>query len=280
MVDTNRQIIDLSVDVDPSFWEPEPVNRKVLNHKDGADRLGRSYLFFNASNFLKRLWFRLARSKKYYIDHNDFPDRMGLSSMTYTLTTHTGTHIDAPYHYGWRTTDNGKRKTVTDIPLSWCYGPGVLLNFSQPNSNQNMVIDRIRVEEELKRIKYDLQSGDIVLINTGAYKKLGLREYFTNYQAIEKSAVEWLVQRGVRVIGTDAFSFDQPFCNMIDEYKQTGDNSALWPAHFFGRDHEYIQIERLGNLDNLPKPFGFEVCCFPIKLTNADAAWSRVVAIL
>jgi cyclase len=117
-------------------------------------------------------------------------------------------------------------------------------------------------------------------MNTGAYKKLGTREYFTTYQAIDKSALAWLINKKIRVIGTDAFSFDRPFCEMIDDYKRTGDKNVLWPAHFFGREQEYIQIERLGNLESLPAPTGFQICCFPIKLEKADAAWSRVVAIV
>jgi kynurenine formamidase len=36
----------------------------------------------------------------------------------------------------------------------------------------------------------------------------------------------------------------------------------------------------LANLDQLPRPFGFKVACFPVKLTGGSAGWSRVVAIL
>jgi kynurenine formamidase len=272
----SARIIDLSVSVDPDFWEPEPVKRDILNHQDGADRLGRSYLYFQAMGFWKRLWMKLAKPARYHIDHKDFPDEMGLSLMNYTLTTHTGTHIDAPYHYGWRKGAEGKQKTVTDIPLSWCYGRGVLLDFS----DRQAVIDAQRVQAKLAQIGHTIAAGDIVLMNTGAFRQLGKREYFTSYQAIDITALAWLTERGVRVIGTDAFSFDRPFMQMIDEYKQSGNSDVLWPAHFFGRDQEYIQIERLGNLDDLPAPTGFQVCCFPIKLENADAAWSRVVAIV
>ncbi|NRR31904.1 cyclase family protein [Oxalobacteraceae bacterium] len=273
---SGKQIIDLSVSVDPDFWEPEPVRREVINHQDGADKLGQSYLYFQAMGFWKRWWMKLVKPAKYHIDHRDFPDSMGLSLMIYSLTTHTGTHIDAPYHYGWRADGKDQQKTVTDIPLDWCYGRGVLLDFTDAHTS----IDAARVQRKLADIGHELAAGDIVLMNTGAFKNLGKREYFTTYQAIDKSALAWLIEKGVRVIGTDAFSFDRPFCDMIAEYKQSGDKEVLWPAHFFGRDREYIQIERLGNLDDLPAPTGFQVCCFPIKLENADAAWSRVVAIV
>jgi cyclase len=275
-MNTNKKFIDLSVAVDPNFWEPEPVRREVLNHKDGADRLGQSYLYFKTLNLWKRLWIKFFKPPQYHIDHKDFPDEMGLSLMSYTLTTHTGTHIDAPYHYGWRNGGEARQKTVTDIPLHWCYGRGVLLDFS----DRAGPIDAERVQQKLSEAGHTIAGGDIVLMNTGAFRQLGKKEYFTTYQAIDKSALAWLTERGVRVIGTDAFSFDRPFCDMIDDYKKSGNNDVLWPAHFFGRDHEYIQIERLGNLDDLPAATGFDVCCFPIKLENADAAWSRVVAIV
>lgn len=271
---TFNKIVDLSVDVSPEHWEPEPIKREVLNHKEGADKLGKSYLYYQNTSFWRKWWIKLTQSKQFFIDHKDFPDSMGLSLMTYTLTTHTGTHIDAPYHYGWRTSARQSPKTITDIPLSWCIGRGVMLDFSAGAVR----IGATQVEEECNRIGHSIEAGDIVLINTGAFAKLGTPEYFTNYQAIEKSALEWLTARGVRIVGTDAFSFDPPFCEMIDEYKQSGNNKSLWPAHFYGRDREYIQIERLGHLDELPSPTGFQVCCFPVKLKGADAAWSRVVA--
>lgn len=271
-----KRIIDLSVSIDPDFWEPEPVSRKIVNHQDGADKLGKSYLHFQKMSFWRRCWMKIIKPSKYHIDHRDFPDGMGLSLMTYSLTTHTGTHIDAPYHYGWRSDKEGMSKTVTDIPLEWCYGRGVLLDFS----DRHGVIDAERVQQKLLNIGHKLSAGDIVLINTGAYKSLGKREYFTDYQAIDKSALAWLIERGIRVIGTDAFSFDRPFCEMIADYKRSGDKTILWPAHFFGRDHEYLQIERLGNLEELLNATEFQVCCFPIKLKDADAAWSRVVAII
>jgi kynurenine formamidase len=272
-----RTIIDLSVPVSPDHWEPEPVKRRVVDHRDGADKLGRSYLYFHATGLWQRLKAKLLQPKQYFIDHRDFPDQMGLSLMFYELTTHTGTHVDAPYHYGWRAGRKDRPATVTDIPLSWCYGAGVLLDFS---GDEDAPIDDFTVQAKLADIGHVIAEGDIVLINTGAARLTGQREYFTQYRAIERSAVRWLVENGVRVIGTDAFSFDRPFCQMIDDYKRTGDNDHLWPSHFFGRDRPYLQIERLGQLDELPSPTGFQVCCFPIKLDKADAAWSRVVAIM
>jgi len=271
-----NQIIDLSVGINPDLWEPEPVKRVVVDHKAGADKLGKSYLYFKAQGFWRRLWAKYFPSKAESLSHHDFPDEMGLSLMFYHLSTHTGTHVDAPFHYGWRSDSKEEPIKASEIPLSWCYGPGVLLDFSADRSP----IDAERVQTRLAGIPHSLSEGEIVLINTGAGRRYGRKDYFTDYRGIEASAIAWLLDQGIRVIGTDAFSFDKPFCEMIAEYKRSGDKNALWPAHFYGRDRPYLQIERLTNLESLQNPTGFRVCCFPIKLEKADAAWSRVVAIL
>jgi kynurenine formamidase len=203
---------------------------------------------------------------------------MGLSTMTYTLTTHTGTHLDAPYHYGWRSGNTGAM-TVDGIPLEWCYGPGVYLDLSAARDR----VESVSAGELIaaaERIGRPIAADDIVLIGTGMpADHVGSMRYFTRYRGISGEAVGYLLDRGVKVIGTDTFSFDPPFCDMLDAYCKSGDKRVLWPAHVLGRDRPYIQIERLGGLDALPAPCGFMVACFPIKLKNSDAAWARVAAI-
>ncbi|MEK8019680.1 MAG: cyclase family protein [Candidatus Parabeggiatoa sp.] len=277
-MDKSPVFIDLSVAIDPKEWEPEPVEQKILDHQQGADLLGKSFFIFHASGRLHRIWLRVLALFQRRITYRDFPDGMGLSLMIYKLTTHTGTHLDAPYHYGWRDGTSTIPRTIDDVPLSWCYGEGVLLDFSN-EPYDSPPIKAVEIQNKLQDIGYTIKENDIVLIATGADAKVGTREYFTQYRAISKEAVAWLVEQGVHVIGMDTFSFDPPFTNMLQKYTETGDNSVLWPAHFYGRDKEYIQIERLTNLRSLPRPVGFKLSCFPIKLKGADAAWSRVVAI-
>lgn len=269
--------IDLSVAVDPCEWEPEPVVRSIINHQDGADLLGKSFAIFHASNWWHGMWLRLKGLFQNRITHQDFPDSMGLSLMIYKLTTHTGTHLDAPYHYGWRE-GASLPPTIDEIPLSWFYSDGVLLDFSD-QADDSAPISQENVGHKLDEIGYNLKKNDIILVATGADALLGTREYFTRYRAISKEAVAWMVDQGVRVIGIDTFSFDPPFVRMLSQYNKTLNPEILWPAHFVGRDKSYLQIERLTNLQALPQPFGFKLSCFPIKLKGADAAWSRVVAI-
>jgi cyclase len=60
---------------------------------------------------------------------------------------------------------------------------------------------------------------------------------------------------------------------------EAGDREQLWESHFLGRRKEYCQIEKLTNLDQLP-PTGFLVSALPVKLADAGAAWSRVIALV
>ncbi len=61
-------------------------------------------------------------------------------------------------------------------------------------------------------------------------------------------------------------------------FQETGDASVLWEGHRAGADKAYCHIEKLTNLEALPLT-GYTVCCFPVKIKEASAGWTRVVAI-
>lgn len=253
------RIIDLSTPVDASQWEPETVTHEITSPADGARHMAEEM----------KAHFGLD------IDPADLRDGELLSIDTLTLTTHTGTHIDAPSHYGSRCTyGDGAPRHIDQLPLEWFQGPGVVLDISEAES----VADQAYLERELKRIDYTISPGDVVLLNTGASQFAGSMLYFTNFVGLDASATNFLLDQGVRVIGTDAFSLDAPFGDMIRRYHESGDRGVLFPAHFVGRDREYCQIERLSNLDELANPYGFTVQCFPIKIAGAGAGWCRAVA--
>ena len=92
-------------------------------------------------------------------------------------------------------------------------------------------------------------------------------------------ATLWLVERGVRITGTDGWSWDAPFVHTAKQYAATGDARLIWEGHKAGRDIGYCHLEKLHNLEALP-PDGFLVSCFPVKIEKASAGWTRAVAIL
>jgi kynurenine formamidase len=194
-----------------------------------------------------------------------------------TLSTHNGTHLDAPYHYH-PTMNRGERAiTIDEVPLDWCFRPGVKLDFRA--KEDGYVVTAADIETELARIGHRLQPLDIVLVNTRAGKAVGDPNYIDIGCGMGYEATMYLTSRGVRVTGTDAWSWDAPFSHTAKRVAATGDTSLIWEGHKAGRDIGYCHLEKLHNLEVLP-PSGFTVCCFPHKVKGASAGWTRAVAIL
>lgn len=248
-------LVDLTVPLESTISEPEPINIEWIDHRQGA------VLLTQGSG----------------IDADNFPDGLGLNFERIQLTSHSGTHVDAPIHYG--PINQGRRaRSIDEMPIEWFFGSAVVLDCRAKDARHVVTCDEVK--NALHRQQIELKAEDIVFINTGADLLWGTREYFTDFRGVSEEATEWLLDCKIRVIGIDSFGFDPPFEKMIHSYQQTGDQKTLWPCHMLGRNHEYCQIERLANLSLLPKDKKFLVSCFPIKLKGCGAAPSRVVALL
>ncbi len=210
------------------------------------------------------------------IDRIHYMAKSGVLSQRITTSMHHGTHIDAPYHFG-PLSEGREARQAADIPLEWCYGNGVVLDVSQRGSGET--ITKVDIVDALNEIHYELKPFDIVLLHTGADKLWGMKQYFFAFPGLAREALGYILGFGVKVVGVDTFSLDRPMKAMVGDYLKTGDNSHLWPAHFYGRDKEYCHVERLANLDKLPH-YGFKVACFPIKVMEVGATWVRAVAII
>ncbi len=244
-------LVDLSTPIENDASEPFPPQIIYKDHKNGAERLG-----------------RLAG-----VGPEAFPQRMALATEQITLTTHTGTHIDAPYHYG-PTSGGRPSQTVDQIPLEWCYGPAVCLDFS--SYPEGSFLEEADVRRALDDIDYSLEPGDIVLIRTGTDRYWKTDKYMTAQSGLAQSATKYIVGCGVRCVGIDAWGLDPPVSRMAEAYR-AGNRAALWGTHFYGREKPYLQIEKLANLDRIPAT-GSTIAAFPVKIAAASAAWCRAVA--
>ena len=247
-------LIDLSdcLENATSDFEPNAHHIEYTDHQQGVAMTERLFCFCPA------YW----------------PDGAGWAVETVTLSTHSGTHVDAPYHYG--PTMHGAARTIDQVPLRWCFGDGVLLTMTHKGRGEGITAQD--VQGELARIGYQLKPYDIVLVRTDASKHFTQRGYNMAHAGLRRSATEWLVDQGVRLIGIDAWGLDRPFNVMIMEALR-GDKAQFWESHLLGREKEYCQIEKLANLDQIPAPFGFTVSAFPVHIRGASAGWSRVVAV-
>jgi kynurenine formamidase len=232
------------------------------------------------------------RPKIEYIDHkmsvpelagffpglqpSDLPDGEAWAIERIELITHNGTHLDAPYHFA-STMNKGERAiTIDEVPLDWCFQPGVKLDFTR--FDDGYVATAEDVEAELARIGHVLSPLEIVVVNTSAGKRYGQHDYVTAGCGMGYEATMFLLERGIRLTGTDGWSWDAPFVYTKEKYLETGDASLIWEGHKAGRDVGYCHLEKLHNLEALP-PAGFTIACFPMKIRAASAGWTRAVAI-
>ena len=208
---------------------------------------------------------------------DQLPEGMGAAVETVTISTHNGTHLDAPFHFH-PTMDNGKPAlTIDEVPLEWCFSDGVKLDFrSKPDGYVCTADD---VKRELDRIGHTLKPLDIVLVNTAAGAYYGKPEYLNTGCGMGRESTLFLTKQGVRVTGTDGWSWDAPFSFTAKRFAETGDPSIIWEGHKAGREIGYCHMEKLGNLEQIPST-GFQVVCFPVKIHKASAGWTRAVAIL
>ena len=157
------------------------------------------------------------------------------------------------------------------------FGPGVKLDFR--DKPDGYVCTAHDVEDELTRIGHALCPGDIVLVNTAAGVRYGHDDFLGRGCGMGREATLFLTSRGVRVAGTDGWSWDAPFSHTRRRIEETGDYSLFWEGHKAGMERAYCHMEKLSSLESLP-PDGFEVSCFPVKIEGASAGWCRAVAIL
>lgn len=257
-------IIDLSVPIendvasDPHFSRPRIT---YLGHGDTLERMQNSFPDLRSE---------------------DLPDGAAWAIEQLVVTTHHGTHLDAPYHFHPTTNhdviEGGEpAPTIDEIPLDWCFRPGVKLDFR--HLADGYVATGNDVRAELDRIGHKLRPFDIVLVNTRAGSRYGQADYVSAGCGMGREATLFLLEKGVRIVGTDAWSWDAPFHFTRKRVEETGNYGLVWEGHKAGRQRLYCHLEKLHQLEVLPTT-GFTVACFPVNIKKASAGWTRAVAIM
>lgn len=208
---------------------------------------------------------------------DELPDGEAWASEMVQLTTHSGTHMDAPWHFA-STMDNGKpARTIDQVPLEWCMQRGVKLDFR--HLPDGYVVQPDDIDTELARSGATVDPLTIVLVNTAAGAAYGDPSYIDRGCGIGRAATLHLLAMGVKIVGTDAWSWDAPFSFTRQRFAESGDPSIIWEGHKAGREAEYYQMEKLHNLEAVGS-HGFRIICLPVKIKGASAAWTRCIAVL
>ena len=251
------QIIDLSLPLENDRrWMPWWMRTRVRYYSHRFGRLAARFLFGVARKHL--------------------PGGLAWANETIHLSTHGTTHVDAPWHFG-PVAGGEPAKTIDQVPLDWCYGPGVLLDVRDIDPRGTASVDDL--QRSLDEIDHRLKPGEIVLIQTGNDRLWGQPAYCQHGPGVSAEATRWLMDQGIRMAGIDAWGWDRPLASQARDARRTGRDDIFWSAHFVGLDGEFCHIERLANLAQLP-PFGFTVCAFPLKVKRGSAGPARVVALL
>jgi kynurenine formamidase len=252
-------IVDLSIPLendvasDPPFMKPQIAYRA---HKETAREIAMAFPG---------------------LDPAQLPDGEGWAMEQVNIATHNGTHVDAPWHYHSTMDGGAPALTIDEVPLDWFVRPGVKLDFRHlPDGH---VVSPDEIDAELARIGHSLSPYEIVVANTRAGSRYGEADYVDAGCGFGRAATIHLAQHGIKVVGTDGWSWDAPFSHTYQRFKETGDAALIWEGHKAGREAGYCQIEKLHNLEALPAT-GFTISCLPVKVRKGSAGWTRAVAIL
>lgn len=261
---TQFEIIDLGCYLDEAAYPPWGFAARHVTHTQGAKAM---------SNFLNIREFKSKTEDK--VSQTDFPESLGLSWTHVTMSDHTGNHIDAPYHFG-PVVEGQPAKTIDQVPLDWCVGPGVRLDFRHLQGKDIQAND---IRNELERIGFKLKPGVIPLLWTGADAFIQDDDKYWKTQAgLSLEGLHYFLDHGIKLIAIDAFAMDVSHSTMQEILKE--DDPQFFPAHFAGREREHMHLEKLVNLGSIPMDHGFIFAAFPIKLRGGSAGWVRPVAMI
>lgn len=170
-----------------------------------------------------------------------------------TMYTHTGTHIDVPYHI------LEKGLTVDKFDVDNFIGKARIVDISNIASNIIGIND-------LKKYETWLKDMDYLILKTGWSNYWGDGRYFKGFPALSMEAAEWILQFNLKGIGIDAISVDP-----------IEDKSFSVHNILFKKD--LIIIENMTNLEEVGNRV-FILCCLPLKFKDADGSPVRAIAII
>ncbi len=171
------------------------------------------------------------------------------------LSSHTGTHIDAPFHF----IEKGRK--IHEILLARFVSNAILIHI-QKGANQLITrSDIIKFEKKAARIK----NNSTVVFSTGWQKNLQKQYYFKKNPGLSISAARYLVSKKINLVGIDSPSIDKG-------------NDTKFSVHQIFSKNNVLILENLCNLEKIPKDH-FKLIVLPLKLKDATGSPVRAIAV-
>jgi kynurenine formamidase len=171
------------------------------------------------------------------------------------LSSHTGTHLDAPYHFA----KNGAK--IHQIPLDRLLGNGILIKIKKGKNQVITKNDLVLFE----RKNGNIQKHSSIIFHTEWQKNLNSDSYFINNPGLSESAAKYLVSKEINLVGIDSPSIDLGINRTFIVHKILAKNNILI-------------VENLTNLNKISsKQFDFVI--LPLKLKDASGSPVRAIAI-
>ena len=172
----------------------------------------------------------------------------GANVSTVAFGSHTGTHVDAVRHF----IDDGE--AVDQIPLDALIGPAIVVAFGDSVMSVGA--------RDLKAS--DLGTHERVLLKTRNSGLITKDDFQRDYTFLAPDGAEYLVSRGVRLVGIDYLSIEQFHSGHHRTHKTLLQNGV-------------VIVEGLNFSEVSPGEYDFT--CLPLRLEGLDGAPARAVLI-
>lgn len=171
------------------------------------------------------------------------------------FSSHTGTHLDAPFHF------DEKGSKIHQIPPSRLISDAILLKIIKGPNQVITKADIISFEKKYEKIR----NGSTVILATGWQKNLNKKSFFKYNPGLSSSAAKYLISKNINLVGTDSPSIDLG----TDE---------KFIAHRILSKNNVLIVENLCNLEKI-SGIHFKFIVLPLKLKDATGSPVRAIAV-
>jgi len=172
-------------------------------------------------------------------------EKDGMRQSTFTLGSHTGTHVDAPAHF------LARGETIEKVPLERLVGNCYVLDFT--HLDEKITRDDLDI--------FDLDEEDIVLLKTKNSLLKTNEPFNPNFVYLEESGAQYLAESGIKSVGIDYLGIER--------------NQPNHPTHaiLLQADIPIIEGLRLAHVDEGQ----YSIICLPLAVQGLEAAPVRAI---